>query len=90
MHPGRTISPALLTNWNRAYATRGDWGQFTSIRQDVELKVAEIVEAPVPNSWADEVDLPLQEHTEPRGKGERCCCRMTELQSGWGSGRWPR
>jgi MscS family membrane protein len=28
-----------------AYAKTGDWGQFTAIRQDVILKIAEIVEA---------------------------------------------
>ncbi len=28
-----------------AYGKTGDWGQFTAIRQDVILKIAEIVEA---------------------------------------------
>jgi hypothetical protein len=37
---------ALLSSWELfAYGKTGDWAQFTAIRQDVLLKIAEIVEA---------------------------------------------
>jgi hypothetical protein len=65
-----------------AYGKTGDWAQFTVIREDVLLKIADIVEASGTRfAGAYPIDVSIERRGHPYKQGEWRYGRMTELRA---------